>query len=76
MTNQTNAGSASSVAVTVGEGLVGDMDFVRGMDFVGDMDLSISLRKGVFRNCPYPLHTGFICQGLASWEGDSEVLGL
>ena len=39
MTNQTNAGSASSVAVTVGEGLVGNMDFIRDMDFVGDMDV-------------------------------------
>ena len=40
MTNQTNAGSASSVAVTAGEG---------DMDFMGDVDLSFSQRKEVFR---------------------------
>ena len=75
MTNQANARSASSVA---DKGLVGDVDFIR------DVDLSFSLHKipqdflsevQYAWNCPHRLHPGFIYWGLASWDGNSEVLG-
>ena len=54
MTNKINAGSASLIAVTAGEGLIGGRG--RGTSF--------SLWKGVWgevqyaRNCPHPLHLG------------------